>query len=208
MEYFSSTSPSYLILASLDAANSILDTTFREDLSKCVEQVSVLKRMLQDYGYSVLNGEPMKITIDAKAFGYIGQELASHLIAQDIYPEFYDTDYLVLMPSPYNTSKDWLRLEQCLCHIKKKSVIHEMTPKQKQSKKVWSIRDALFSQSKVVGLDQALGQICSSVAVSCPPAILPVIPGEEINASAIEMMKYYGIESVQIVWNRQKKEDI
>lgn len=208
MEYFSSTSPSYLILASLDAANAILDTTFKKDLSKCIEQVSMLKRILQEYGYSVLNGEPMKITIDAKAFGYTGKEIASCLIAQGIYPEFYDADYLVLMPSPYNTSKDWLCLEQCLCHLKKKSVIHEMAPKQAKAKKVWSIREALFAQSKVVGLDQALGQICSSVAVSCPPAILPMIPGERINASAIEMMRYYGIESVQIVWNRQKKEDI
>ena len=103
MEYFSSTSPSYLILASLDVANQALDTTFSNDLKACVEHVEALKNRLRDYGYSIIGKEPMKITIATKEFGYTGENIASILMQEDIYPEFYDLDYLVLMPSPYNT---------------------------------------------------------------------------------------------------------
>ena len=46
MEYFSSTSPSYLIMASLDAANDVFDRTFRNSLSECVRSVDLLKNTL------------------------------------------------------------------------------------------------------------------------------------------------------------------
>lgn len=199
MEYFSSTSPSYLIMASLDAANKVLDTTFRNSLFECVRSVASLKNTLVQHGYTILSGEPMKITISTKEFGYTGNEIANLLMECDIYPEFYDSDYIVLMPSPYNTKDDLKRLETCLCGIERKPILINKPPKLEQSKKAMNVRQALFSSSITLDVSKSLGQVCSSVTVSCPPAILPVIPGEVISESSIEVMKYYGIETVRVV---------
>ena len=199
MEYFSSTSPSYLIMASLDAANEVLDTTFKNSLFECIQRVDGLKNTLVQHGYTILSGEPMKITISTKEFGYTGNEIANLLMECDIYPEFYDSDYIVLMPSPYNTKDDLKRLETCLCGIEGKPILVNKLPKLEQSKKAMNVRQALFSSSITLDVSKSLGQVCSSVTVSCPPAILPVIPGEVISASCIEVMKYYGIETVRVV---------
>lgn len=199
MEYFSSTSPSYLIMASLDAANEVLDTTFRNSLSECIQRVDGLKNTLIQHGYTILSGEPMKITISTKEFGYTGNEIANLLMECDIYPEFYDSDYIVLMPSPYNTKDDLKRLETCLCKIGRKSVVFNSFSKLERAKKVMNVRQALFAPSKMIEVSKSLGQVCSSVSVSCPPAILPVIPGEVISESSVEVMKYYGIETVRVV---------
>lgn len=199
MEYFSSTSPSYLIMASLDAANEVLDDTFRKSLFECIRYVDSLKNTLVQHGYTILSGEPMKITISTKDYGYTGNEIANLLMDCDIYPEFYDSDYIVLMPSPYNTKEDFIRLEICLCEIERKKTILTSFPKLECAQKVMNVRQALFAPSMKVDVSKSLGQICSSVIVSCPPAILSVIPGEIISESAIEVMKYYGIESVRVV---------
>ena len=199
MEYFSSTSPSYLIMASLDATNEVLDTTFKKSLSECIQRVDGLKNTLTQHGYTILFGEPMKITISTKEFGYTGNEIANLLMECDIYPEFYDSDYIVLMPSPYNTKDDLKRLETCLCGIERKPILINKPPKLEQSKKAMNVRQALFSSSITLDVSKSLGQVCSSVTVSCPPAILPVIPGEVISESSIEVMKYYGIETVRVV---------
>ena len=199
MEYFSSTSPSYLIMASLDAANEVLDTTFKKSLSECIQRVDGLKNTLTQHGYTILSGESMKITISTKEFGYTGNEIANLLMECDIYPEFYDSDYIVLMPSPYNTKDDLKRLETCLCGIERKPILINKPPKLEQSKKAMNVRQALFSSSITLDVSKSLGQVCSSVTVSCPPAILPVIPGEVISESSIEVMKYYGIETVRVV---------
>ena len=199
MEYFSSTSPSYLIMASLDAANDVLDTTFKKSLSECIQRVDGLKNALIQHGYTILSGEPMKITISTKEFGYSGNEIADFLMDCDIYPEFYDSDYIVLMPSPYNTKEDFERLQKCLCGIERKSILVNKPPKLEQAKKAMNVRQALFAPSMTLDVSKSLGQVCSSVTVSCPPAILPVIPGEVISESSIEVMKYYGIETVRVV---------
>lgn len=199
MEYFSSTSPSYLIMASLDAANEVLDTTFKNSLFECIQRVDGLKNTLVQHGYTILFGEPMKITISTKEFGYTGNEIANLLMECDIYPEFYDSDYIVLMPSPYNTKDDLKRLETCLCGIEGKPILVNKLPKLEQSKKAMNVRQALFSSSITLDVSKSLGQVCSSVTVSCPPAILPVIPGEVISESSIEVMKYYGIETIRVV---------
>ena len=84
-------------------------------------------------------------------------------------------------------------------NFQRKSIVFNLFPKLEHVKKAMNIREALFAPSMKVDVSKSLGQICSSVTVSCPPAILPVIPGEVISACAIEVMKYYGIESVRVV---------
>ena len=48
------------------------------------------------------------------------------------------------------------------------------------------IREAMFSQWEEVDCEDAVGRICASPCVSCPPAIPIAASGEEITAEVLE----------------------
>lgn len=79
---FGSTSPSYLILQSLDAANVYL-SGYRERLRDFLVLVKALKTELKHGGYCLIGQEPLKITISAAPYGYTGTELAEILRQQN-----------------------------------------------------------------------------------------------------------------------------
>ena len=54
-----------------------------------------------------------------------------------------------------------------------------------------SIRDAVFSNSQIVSLEESIGKICAAPIVVCPPAIPVVISGEIITQNDILIMKKY-----------------
>ena len=65
--------------------------------------------------------------------------------------------------------------------------------------KILSIREAIFSCHEEIPVEKALGRICASPAVSCPPAIPIVISGEKIDENAINLFNYYSISNVDVV---------
>jgi len=50
-----------------------------------------------------------------------------------------------------------------------------------------------------VKVEQALGRICATPAVSCPPAIPIAISGERITEEMIRLFFLYGIEEIDVV---------
>lgn len=117
MALFGSSSPSYLIMASLDACNTYLETlpsemkAFLDLLKKSVDQIRKL-------GISVVSDEPLKLTLEARSLGLTGEELAAALEKEWIHPEFCDPDYVVLMLSTRNTEEDLERLVDVLSKLK------------------------------------------------------------------------------------------
>ena len=67
MALFASTSPSYLILQSLDAVNGYLANGYAARLQAFEDIVSACKRRLTAIGYPLVGDEPLKITVAAKA---------------------------------------------------------------------------------------------------------------------------------------------
>jgi arginine/lysine/ornithine decarboxylase len=65
--------------------------------------------------------------------------------------------------------------------------------------RVLSPREALFAPREEVPIGQALGRICAEVAVSCPPAVPPVMCGERIDEAVIAVCRYYGIENIFVI---------
>ena len=198
MAIFGSTSPSYLILQSLDRANAYLET-YQEILVPFLEQVHTLKTALRDYGYSLSGDEPLKITIAAKLFGYHGAELSQILVKQGIVPEFADSDYLVLMVTPETGGEGLKRLETALMEIPKREVMADPAPRLQPAVQVMSIREAMLSCSEVVPVSESLGRILAVPTVGCPPAVPIVACGERIDSHAICCFDYYGIRECCVV---------
>ncbi len=117
---FGSTSPSYLILQSLDAANAILAVSFREKLDICRWRLGMLCRELDALrpGLALpLTGahrEPLKLTLDAAALGLSGQQLAQALRERGVECEYADPRYVVLMPSAESSAAEFACLQTAL----------------------------------------------------------------------------------------------
>ena len=196
---FGSTSPSYLVLQSLDALNKILANDYKTKLNDTVLRIEKLKNLLTNSGYTLYGNEPLKITIVAKEYGYTGEELNTKLNEKNIFVEFYDPDFIVLMPTTNTTPSDFKRLEKALLSIKKRPPLSALPPRFQLPQKAISVRDALLSPSKTVDVNSALGKVLADISVSCPPAIPIVVSGEIIDQNSIELFKYYGIKSCEII---------
>ena len=124
---FGSTSPSYLILQSLDSANGAL-AQLKEQLQAFLPRVAALKAALEQNGYRLFGQEPLKITIEAAAYGYTGTELAQKLLAQGIVCEFADPDELVLMVTPQTGAEGLARLQEALLSIPARRALEVRPP--------------------------------------------------------------------------------
>ena len=199
MALFASTSPSYLILASLDRLNAILCDGYSEELTKKVEKIAQIKKRLADIGYLVLDGEPLKITIAAKPYGYTGDELAMLLYEKEIVSEFSDADFLVLMPSADTLDSELDALISALSAVPKRAAILDRAPTLTPPSRAVSPRDAIFAPSEEIEAERALGRILASVTVACPPAVPILVSGEVVSEDAISAFKYYGIEKIRVI---------
>ena len=199
LSLFASTSPSYLIMQSLDAANRYLAEGYAERLADFVQMVDQLKRSLSEIGYELLGDEPLKITIAPKPIGYTGEDLAKLLLDRDIVCEFADPDFIVFMLTPEITKEELDYLEQVLYSIPRKDAIDMQPPMMSKPKQVCSIREALFAVSSEVNVQDSLGKTLASTRISCPPAIPIVVCGEKIDSDAIRCFEYYGVEMCQII---------
>ena len=199
MSLFASTSPSYLILQSLDEANRYLADGYCGRLAAFVAQVADLKQRLSAGGFSLVGDEPLKITIAAKSFGYRGSSLADILAAQGIVCEFSDPDYLVLMLTPEVGDDGLARLATALLAIEKRSPICEAAPRVPRPARVMRPREALLSASVTRDVSACVGHILASPTVSCPPAVPVVVCGERIDEDAAACFAYYGITKCSII---------
>ena len=195
---FGSTSPSYLLLASLDKTNAYLES-HTERLNEFLPLLDALKNTLCENGYTLIGNEELKLTIDAKAYGYYGHELCDILQKKNIVCEFADCDHLVLMFTPENSQEDIIRLKDTLLSIEKKEAIKKAPEKYSIPVRVMSIREAVFAQKESLPTSACEGRILATAHVPCPPAVPIIIPGEKIDKHAIERFEYYGIENCIVV---------
>ena len=196
---FGSTSPSYLVMQSLDNANRLLATTLPRKLSAVAAHVKALKDRLTAHGYTLVGDEPIKLTVSAKPYGYRGDVLAELLEKQGIVCEFCDPDFLVLMFSSETSAKDLRRLEKGLLAIQKQDPILAPPPCLPNTTAILSPREALLAPSELTPIEEAEGKILAAPSVSCPPAIPILISGERIHADAVKCFQYYGIEICRTV---------
>jgi len=196
---FGSTSPSYLILQSLDMANKYIADGYRERLSETVLQIDKLKSLLRNHGYTLAGDEPLKVTVCAKKYGYTGEALAKLLLEKNIVCEFSDPDFLVMMLTPEISKKAIEALYNALAEIPKKDEIKKAPPEYTIPTAAMSIREAVLSPSETLPAEQCLGKILALPNCACPPAVQIVACGEIIDGNALNCFEYYGISECRVV---------
>ncbi len=188
---FGSTSPSYLILESLDIANKYIADGYKEKLIKFLEKTQKLKESLRKQGYTLFGNEPLKLTLAPKSYGYTGYEFSKILSEKNIVCEFCDSDYIVFMLTPEIKDSGLFMLEQALAEIQKKEPITDLSPKIVRAEAVMTVREAVFSEKEEIDTAEAEGRILASANISCPPAVSIAVCGERITKEAVESFLYY-----------------
>ena len=200
LSVFASTSPSYLILQSLDLCNRTLSTGYSARLCATVQRLEHIKQHMRAHGWCVTESEPLKLIVHAAKSGYTGKALATYLRTQGIEPEFADSEYLVLMASPENRETDFARLQATFAKLAPKAPLPPYASMNaERGQACLSIREAVFAPRESISVENAVGRICASPTVSCPPAVPIVISGERITEQAVRLFACYGIKQVEVV---------
>lgn len=195
---FGSTSPSYLILQSLDAVNRYLSEDYRAQLAAFLPQMQHCRSRLAEQGFVLYSEEALKLTLCAKPLGYTGTELSAILAQQQIFCEFSDPDFTVMMFSPQNGADAAKRLVEVLCALPRKAPLRAEPPAFSVPQRVFSVRQASALAGEEIDACDSCGKVLLAPNVACPPAVPIVMCGERIDAHAVACFSYYGIRKCYV----------
>lgn len=201
MKLFGSTSPSYLILLSLEDCNGYLAGSGKEEFARLFQTVRAMRQRLEEQGVALLpmEGDYAKLTLDALAMGYTGKEITGYLDSQKMDWEYADDRFVVLMLSPSNTPQELAALEQALVSLpKREPTAQEQVPYSLPPRRM-ELRQAYFAPKEEVPIGQAVGRISAAAQSCCPPGVPVVMPGEEITPQVQKLLQKSGKISLDVV---------
>lgn len=198
------TSPSLMLLGSLDAARANLESPRgKKQLERAVANAKFLRREIDkmehihhlkpDFGYKT---DITKVFI--RADGLSGKRLESILeIDFNIEVESASDAGLLILSNIGNTRADIQYLVRCLqkidksnysdiCHLENKKHMPMLTPIIKMS-----LREAFYSRKETIPKSQAIGRISAEVIAECPPGIAVLLPGELITKEHLPYLVDY-----------------
>lgn len=199
MSLFGSTSPSYLIMLSLDMLGDFLEKECRGGLDGLIDRISLMKTKLSSK-YRFCGDDPLHVTINAAYCGADGRNLAHELRRRGIACEYCDRFCVVLLFSATNTQSDADRLENALADIEFTRCGQEIIPYFFPSCHVaMPMRDALFSEADILSPREAMGRICARPVIPCPPAFPLIAAGEIITDECAGVLERFGVSRISVI---------
>ena len=181
-------SPSYVMMAALDAVRAYMDGPGTTQYQETVQLVSGLRShwpSLQDS--PALQLDPTRLTLLQRD----GYAMAERLRQQGIYSELSDTGHVVMILTSADTAKHIERLDEALS--KETWLTPEPCPPAPDPPAaVYSPSAALFAQWERIPLSQAAGHIAASPIAPYPPGVPVVAPGEEISKKSLAYLAQIG----------------
>lgn len=188
-----SSSPSYLLMASLDIAVDIYEKNGFDLMDKLLSNIDEFKSEL----YKLKNikvdesKDYTKIFLNTKKLGITGHELENILRKNyNIQVELSNYYGVLLIATIGNTKDEFLKLKDVLFEIdkiyKKESYLKSVSYPIKLPKKILSPREAFYMDKKNVKIENSIGKISGEYIIPYPPGVSLVSPGEEITKEVID----------------------
>lgn len=211
---FTSTSPSYLFLCSLEYARFYLETKGNEDYSRLLETANRYRYKINGIEHiHVVGREDIDYEIDATRYiinvekGFSGYLLLDHLRKSGVQAEMSDGSNVILILSPFNGEEDFERLLAALreCDFEElKADMQEAVSYGIPSLKILP-HEAIDAGKASISFLEAEGKICGESIVPYPPGIPLLMSGEEINKKHVEIMKYFIDNGVKVIGINENK---
>lgn len=203
LQFMESTSPSYLLMASLDLNEKLLRQQRAKLIGDWADGLDTFYRNTADIpGLTVMDAGKLmdrtKINLDFSRLGISGAELEQMLLKEGIVPELVTGNIVMCMTGIGNRQEDYRLLEQVLRNI---SADAEKTGRSSQIADKQSDETADFTGFQPRGLypvpqekhrtklEDAEGKICASSIIPYPPGIPLICPGEKITAEVIDYIR-------------------
>lgn len=196
VQVFQTSSPSFLIAATADAARAAIAREGRDRVHYLIRQNEVLCAKLPDHYQRILpqGADPTRLVLDYSGLGADRPRFLSALDRAGIDAELVDSYRVVFLPSLDQPEEDYRRLSQTLCAINPETDHHRL--KQHQDKlavlatkrdKLLSapacfrlkVRQAMFGHPDAMQLED--GTVATQVMAPYPPGMPIVWPGEMMN---------------------------
>jgi arginine/lysine/ornithine decarboxylase len=200
LQAIQSTSPSYLLMGSLDINAEILEQHGNQLFAEWKENLDEFYRRAADIpGLSIMNAanlDPTKINLDMSQLGISGGVLEQALNQRDIFPELYTGNILMCMTGIGNKAEHMNRLLAALEEISATTAEGEIPNKQSEAKS--DQNRAVPTQAKFVGvprnkhyipLSEASDKICAGSIIPYPPGIPLICPGEAFTLEIVQYIK-------------------
>ena len=205
LKLLQTTSPSYILMASLDLARmqmategkKLLDRTvkFAEDARSKIDRIDGLSCFSRDRAKAagMSDMDVTKLTITVSDLGLSGYHV-SHLLntRYGIQVEMADPFHILVIVSIGDRQDDLNRLVEALRMIASETGLQgallpldRVHPPRLDNRFLITPREAFYSKTELLGLDQAAGRVSSEIVTVYPPGIPLLVPGEEISADAI-----------------------
>lgn len=206
---FTSTSPSYILMCSMDYARFYLEEygseaynelitradKYKEKINKLcwlhiLEETDLIDEISYNMKYPRLDSTRYIVSVNK---GLSGHKLLEYLRSKKIQCEMSDHRNVVLIFSPFNKEKDFNRLYEMLKACSYRDLIEqEFNIKETDIPKSWLLPyEALERERTKVAIDSAIGKICGNSVVPYPPGVPILNPGELIDETSVNMIKYY-----------------
>lgn len=199
MSVFGSSSPSYLILRSLDMCNDYMENYAWEDFRRMLSASVEIKEKLS-CAWQIEDGEYGKLSVYAPAAGMYGYELAERLREYGIECEHSDNTHAIIMLTGLDTEEIY-SIADAFERIRQPKMI--IKPPELSGltglERAMSIREAAFAPSEEIDAELACGRICARAVSCCPPGIAVVVGGEIFSPESINILKNYSIFKVNVV---------
>lgn len=217
---FLSTSPSYMLMASMDYARFYLQEYGKEAyaglLKLCRRYRGKINKLSHFHilGPEDLDGQ----TIDETRYvlnvkkGYSAHKLLDYLKTKGIQGEMSDGYNVILIFSPFNREEDFVALYEAL------EEWIEKVPKESKDnfyasffndfhtlEKELAPYEVMEKEKCLVNLEDSKGKISKSAIVPYPPGIPLIMPGEVIDEKSINVVKYYLDNHITVLGIEEQK---
>ena len=201
MALFGSTSPSYIIMSSIDLCVDYMSGEGKKAYAECEKKVKVLKYLAESRGIRQPKGlcDPLRITLNTASVGLAGEEQEKYFEGHGIDCEFCDGENAVFICTPFNSDEDFERLERAIKEIPLGKCINSKGVFTEAPIRKLSVREAMLSVSETVSTEESVGRIAATTACPCPPGIPLIMPGEIISGKIAEMLQESGINEVKVI---------
>jgi arginine decarboxylase len=193
------TSPSYLLMASLDAARRYRQTQGAGAWLEAIALIDEARERLSRHGLACLgpghgpagDWDPAKLIVDLEGTGHDGYAVADHLHDHfHVQVELATPRYLGALAGPGNTRKELSRLvDGILSALSLSAIQARALPEVPCNPELVVLpRDAHLGPSRAVPFHQAEGEVAAEWVCPYPPGVPALIPGERITRQVLEYL--------------------
>ena len=187
-----SSSPSYILMSSLELAVDIYETKGNELMEELLDNIEQFKEKNKNTSFDIYNeDDKTKLFLSSKKLGMTGYELEDLLREKyNIQVELANYYGVLLICTIGNTKEDLDKLSEALEDMsnryKKDSYIECLEYPVVIPEKALNPREAFYKNKKSVKIYESIGQICAEYVIPYPPGVSLLSPGEVITKEIID----------------------